>query len=602
MFGPKRDKKEKVKLTKSSWKQAKRILSYFAPYKVKFGIGILILISSSALSMLFPSLTGKLLDAINGKSVNVIGYEFQGIDSIAFALFILFGLQAIMSFFRIYLFNEVTERVIMNIRQDSYKHLISLPMTFFSSKRVGELNSRLSADIAQIQETFTIVLAELARQAVTLLIGIPALTYYSPRLAITMLAVLPVVIFFAVIMGKWVKKFSKQTQTAVSDANVITEETFTAIQSVKAFANEFLEISRYSKKTNDARLIAMKGVYARGAMASIIVFGIFGSITLVIWQAAKLIETGDLTIGDLTTFLLFTIFVGASLAGSADLLARFQKGVGATENLFNLLDETPETINTTDSSNDHENVIGDIEFEKVSFNYPSRKDVTVLNNINFSARQGQTIALVGSSGAGKSTITSLLFRFYDTTRGAIKIGGKSIQSMSLSSLRNQMAIVPQEVILFGGTIKENIAYGKPGASEEEIIEAARKANALEFITNFPDKFETLVGERGIQLSGGQRQRIAIARAILKNPSILILDEATSSLDSESEKLVQEALDYLMRGRTSIVIAHRLSTIRKADQILVLQHGQIVERGNHEELMQINKGFYKNLSDLQLEVH
>ncbi|MGB0392173.1 MAG: ABC transporter ATP-binding protein, partial [Salibacteraceae bacterium] len=506
--------------------------------------------------------------------------------------------QAVFAFFRIYLFSDVTERVLMTLRKETYAHLLKLPMNYFTSKRVGELNSRISSDITQIQETFTIVIAELIRQTITLTIGIAALTYYSFKLTLIMLASLPVVIIIAIIIGKKVKGYSKNTQTHISESNVIVEETLTAIQGVKSFANEYFEVNRYSKKVDEIRQIAMKGVYARGFMSSFIIFAIFGAFILVIWQAAHLMEQGEMTMGDLTTFLFYTIFVGASIGGSADLYSRLQKGVGSTEDLLDIFSETTEDVNLIDKPKKLSNFTGEVEFKDVSFFYPSRPEVTVLKNISFNVTKGSRLALVGQSGAGKSTMVSLILRFFDAQSGSITVDNKPIENYDISSLRNEMAIVPQEVILFGGTIEENIAYGKPEASKEEIIEAASKANATEFINSFPDGFETIVGERGIQLSGGQRQRIAIARAVLKDPKILILDEATSSLDSESEKLVQDALDQLMQGRTSIVIAHRLSTIRKANQILVMKNGSIVERGSHDELTSKENGIYRNLNQLQ----
>lgn len=600
MFSPRNKKEKKIKLQKGAWKKAFQIFKYFSPYKLKFGIGMLILVVSSSLSMLFPALVGKLIDAVNGQPVDYLGYTFNGINSLAIALFILFGIQAVFAFFRIYLFNDVTERVLMTIRKDTYHHLLTLPMTYFNSKRIGDLNSRISNDIAQIQETFTIVIAELIRQALTLIIGITALTLYSHKLTLIMLGTLPVVIIIAVIIGKKVKQYSKNTQNKISESNVIVEETLTAIQSVKAFANEYFEINRYTKKVEEVRNIAMKGVYARGFMSSFIIFAIFGAFILVIWRAAVLMEAGEMSNGDLTTFLFYTVFVGASIGGSADLYSRLQKGVGATEDLLKIFEEKPEAIITTDKLQKIPNLKGEIEFQDVNFHYPNRSNIEVLRNISFKANQGERIALVGQSGAGKSTLVSLILRFFNPQTGSIKLDTKNIAEYELSPLRNEMAIVPQEVILFGGSIQENIAYGKSDATLEEIKAAAQKANALEFIESFPDGFDTLVGERGIQLSGGQRQRIAIARAVLKNPTILILDEATSSLDSESEKLVQEALDQLMKNRTSIVVAHRLSTIRKADQILVLKNGEIIERGTHEELIEIENGNYRNLNELQVK--
>lgn len=601
MFSPRNKKKDTVKLKKGAWKKAMRIFEYFKPYKLKFGIGMFILIFGSTLSMLFPALVGKLIDAVNGEPIDFLGYTFYGVNSLAAALLLLFTVQAVFAFFRIYLFSDVTERVLMALRKDTYSHLLSLPMDFFTSKRVGDLNSRISNDISQIQETFTIVIAELIRQFLTLSIGIAALTYYSFKLTLIMLGSLPVVILIAIVIGKKVKSYSKDTQSYISDSNVIVEETLTAIQSVKAFANEYFEINRYTNKVDEVRKIAMRGVYARGFMSSFIIFAIFGAFILVIWQAAKLMETGEMSMGDLTTFLFYTIFVGASIGGSADLYSRLQKGVGSTEDLLDIFNENTESVSLLAKPEKLPGFKGNLEFKNVKFHYPSRPEVQVIQNLSFSVKTGERLALVGQSGAGKSTLVSLIMRFFDVQSGEITMDGKNIEDYDLSQLRNEMAIVPQEVILFGGTIQENIAYGNPEADIEDIKIAAQKANALEFIQSFPEGFDTLVGERGIQLSGGQRQRIAIARAVLKDPKILILDEATSSLDSESERLVQDALDQLMNGRTSIVIAHRLSTIRKANQILVMKGGEIVERGTHQELIAIENGAYKHLNELQVQV-
>lgn len=600
MLTPTKGKKEKIKLNKGAWSKAIRIFRYFKPYTLKFSIGMIILIVSSALSMLFPALVGKLIDAVNESSVEFMGLEFIGIDTLAYALLALFTVQAVFAFLRIYLFNDVTEKVLMNIRKDTFQHILLLPMSYFSTKRIGELNSRISSDIAQIQETFTVVLAELIRQGLTLIIGITALTIYSYKLTLIMLGTLPVVIIIAVIIGKKVKSFSKETQNKISESNVIIEETLTAIQSVKAFANEFFETNRYSSKVEEVRSVAMRGVYARGFMSSFIIFAIFGAFILVIWQAAKLMQAGEMSNGDLTTFLFYTIFVGASIGGAADLYSRLQKGVGSTEDLLDIFDEQTENLSVDTKPVKIDGFKGRIDFKNVSFHYPNRADVEVLKNINFTIKAGERTALVGQSGAGKSTLASLVLRFYDVTHGDILLDNKLNKEYNLADLRNEMAIVPQEVILFGGSIQENIAYGKPEASLEEIEDAAAKANALDFIESFPEGFDTLVGDRGIQLSGGQRQRIAIARAVLKNPSILILDEATSSLDSKSEKLVQDALDQLMKGRTSVVIAHRLSTIRTADQILVMENGEIIESGTHQQLIEKSEGIYQNLTKLQFQ--
>jgi len=400
----------------------------------------------------------------------------------------------------------------------------------------------------------------------------------------------------AVFFGRYIKRFSKQVQESIAESNTIIEETLQGIQHVKAFTNEFFEISRYTQKTNEVMKIARKGGKYRGAFASFIIFCLFGSIVAVIWYGVLMINVGELSVGQLFTFILYSVFIGASVGGMADIYAKIQKAVGATEHLLDILDEPTENI--TDFSTE-ESVKGNIRFKELSFSYPSRPDVMVLKSLNFEIKEGQNIALVGPSGAGKTTLASILFGFYKITDGEILIDHKNIQDYDLHFLRKQIAIVPQDILLFGGSIKENIAYGKLDATDDEIEEAARKANALNFINTFPEKMETLVGERGIQLSGGQRQRIAIARALLKNPRILILDEATSALDSESEKLVQEAMEVLMKGRTSLVIAHRLSTIKNSDCILVVENGQIVEQGTHQELDK-NGGLYSQLSKMQFD--
>ncbi len=583
----------KKKITKSDLKKSLRLFKYVKPYKNTFAIGFVFLLLSSVTSMVFPYLTGKLVDSANSEML-------KEINTIALALLGVFAANAVFSYFRIYLFAIVTQKTLADLRQSTYRHLIKLPMHFFSERRVGELNSRIASDISLLQETLTTTIAELIRQVLTIFIGIALLSYISVKLTLLMLGLVPVVILIAIIFGRFIKRLSKEAQEKVAESNTIVEETLQGITTVKAFANEFFENMRYRDKTNEIVGISLRGAKWRGAFASFIIFALFGSIVGVIWYGVILVNENGLSIGDLFTFILYSVFVGASMGGLADLYSQLQKAIGATENLMEILDETPEDI-SDEQLTLLTRVNGDVSFDQVNFAYPSRSDVQVLKSVSFSASHGEQIAIVGPSGAGKSTVTNLLLRFYNPTSGSIKIDGKPIQDYSLSELRSHMSIVPQDVLLFGGTIKENIGYGKIGATDAEIMEAAKQANAHLFIDGFPEKYETIVGERGIQLSGGQRQRIAIARAILKNPSILILDEATSALDSESEKLVQEALETLMKGRTSIVIAHRLSTIRKADKILVLNEGQLVESGTHEELSNQENGIYQNLSNLQLEV-
>ncbi|HWS60931.1 MAG TPA: ABC transporter transmembrane domain-containing protein [Flavobacterium sp.] len=581
----------KSKITASSLNKAILIFKYAGNHRWKFYIGLVFLLLTGATALAFPKLMGNLIDSVKTKS-------YDQANTIALTLIIILFLQSICSFFRLSLFINFTEHTLANLRLSLYSNLIKLPMSFFSHKRVGELNSRISADISQIQDTLTSTIAEFLRQFILIIGGIILLATESIKLTLLMLSVVPLVAVAAVIFGRFIRKYSKKVQDQVAESQVIVEETMQGISIVKAFANEWYEIARYDGKIKEVVKLAIKGGKYRGYFASFIIFCLFGAIVAVVWFGVRLSISGEMSVGQLISFVLYSTFVGASFGGIAELYAQIQKAIGATERVFELLEETPEKINSTQNSHSVEKIQGNVAFKNVAFTYPSRKEMKVLKGVNFTANFGQKIAIVGPSGVGKSTIASLLLRFYNIDSGEILVDGRNIYDYDLENLRGNMSIVPQDVILFGGTIKENIAYGNPDASDEEIILAAKQANALNFIDSFPEKFETLVGERGIKLSGGQRQRIAIARALLKNPSILILDEATSSLDSESEKLVQEALEILMEGRTSIIIAHRLSTIRKADQILVLDKGVITEQGTHQELIALENGIYKNLSNLQ----
>jgi ABC-type multidrug transport system fused ATPase/permease subunit len=481
--------------------------------------------------------------------------------------------------------------------QTTYNQLIRLPMSFFSERWVGELNSRITADIAVLQETFTFTIAQFIRQLIIIVGGISLLTLISYKLTLFMLAFVPLVAVGARIFGKKVRNLSKDAQSQVASSNVIVEETLQGINNVKAFNNENYETTRYFNATNEVIRIALQGAKWRALFISLIVFSLFTSIVGVIWFGVYLVNQGaGLSSGDLFKFILYTLFIGASISGMADLYSQVQKAIGATDSLLDILEESTE-LDLKGDCEEKTQLHGNVSFENVVFSYPSRPEVQVLKGINFDVEAGRKIALVGASGAGKTTITALLFRFYEPDSGTILLDGFPANEINLNCLRRQMAIVPQEVLLFGGTIFENIAYGNTEASEEEITEAARKANALEFIHSFPMGFQTVVGERGVQLSGGQKQRIAIARAILRDPRILVLDEATSALDTASESLVQAALNELMKGRTAIIIAHRLSTIREADSILVIDQGRIAEAGSHEELLARDNGKYLALQQL-----
>jgi len=583
----------KKKVNREGLKRFFRLFRFIKPQKYTFMAGLTFLVLGSLTTLIFPMLMGDLLDSANNKAME----EINKIGMILVAIFIV---NAVFSYFRIYLFAVVTQKTLALLRQTTYMHLIKLPMTFFSSHRVGELNSRISSDIALLQETFTTTIAQFIRQTITIVGGITILTIISPHLTVFMLATVPLIAVFARFFGTYIRKLSKESQSKVAESNTIVEETLQAITNVKAFANEAYESLRYKNKTDEIIDISLKGAKWRALFVSSIFLAMFGSIVGVIWYGVYLVNQGEgMTTGDLFKFVLYTVFIAGSISGMADFYSQIQKAIGATENLLDILDETSEALileNEKDKC-----VLGEVEFKDVSFSYPGRKDVEVLRAIDFTVTKGEKVALVGPSGAGKTTVSALIFRFYNPTSGQILIDNKAIEDYDLNSLRNRMAIVPQEVLLFGGTIKENIEYGKPGATETEIIEAARKANAMEFIDRFPDGLDTIVGDRGIQLSGGQRQRIAIARAILKDPDILILDEATSSLDAESENLVQSALELLMKDRTSIIIAHRLSTIRKSDKIIVIDKGKVMETGKHEELIAVENGIYRNLNALQIDV-
>ncbi len=576
------------KVSAEGFRKLLSLLRFVMPRKYAFAGGLIALTISSLTTLAFPMLLGDLINLANPAA------ELERINHLALLLLGVFAFNAVFSYLRIYLFEIVTQNMLASLRQQTYNHLIRLPMSFFSGRRVGELNSRISADIAILQETFTFTLAQFVRQVITILGGVILLSIISVKLTLFMLMFVPVVAIGARLFGKKIRRISKNTQDQVATSNIIVEETLQGISNVKAYANERFELERYSSSTNAVISIALRGARFRALLISLIIFALFATIVGVIWYGVYLVNQGEgLQAGDLFKFILYTVFIGASISGLADLYSQVQKAIGSTESLMSLLDETAEFEPIDDESCRHE-LIGQLEFRGLGFRFPSRAELLVLQDINLLIKPGMRVALVGPSGAGKTTLSSLIFRFYDPTEGQILFDGIPSTSIHPAYLRRQMAIVPQEVMLFGGTIAENIAYGKPGSGMDEIAEAARKANALEFIEKFPDGFDTIVGERGVQLSGGQRQRVAIARAILRNPRILILDEATSSLDNIAERQVQEALEGLMQGRTSIIIAHRLSTVEHADLIVVLEGGRIVETGTHAELLSRN-GTYSELA-------
>ena len=549
----------------------------------------------------FPYLMGKLLGsttmnaAVPKERIELL--TFENATDVAFALFILFAFQALFSFVRVVIFNNVTENTLRDIRDAAFKKMVYMPMNFFDVNKVGELTSRVSSDITQIQETLRTTIAEFFRQVIIILGGVAFLFMISWKLALIMLGTVPVMAVLAVVFGRFIRKLSKQAQDYAAESNSIIEETLSGISNIKAFTFERFSISNYGKKTKEIRNLNVRSGIWRGLFVSFIIFCLFGAIVFIVWQGLLMTQgpQPELSNEGFYQFVLFTIMMGASVGSLPDLYANIQKTRGAIENLMEILNDQEET--QIKSGMHLAGIDGSISFQHVNFRYAQRDDVEVLKDVSFEICKNDRVALVGSSGSGKTTIASLILNFYSASNGSIQMGNVPIENFDLNYLRTNMAYVPQDVLLFSGSIFENIQFGNPSASKVEVINAAKKANAWEFIQSFPDALETEVGDRGIQLSGGQKQRIAIARAILKNPTILILDEATSALDSVSEKLVQEALDLLMKDRASIVIAHRLSTIKKADMILVLENGVVAESGKHKELMS-NNGVYAKLVEMQ----
>lgn len=587
------EKQTKRRVTFKEISSSFKIYGFIKPYKWQFIIGIICLVISTAVVSVLPIGFRQLVDAANSSAMSREMLTKLGMYLVGILL-----VQSVFSFFRIWLFEIVSQRSMSDIRRTLYEKIITLPISFYENNRVGELTSRISSDVTQLQDALGFNLATFVRQLVLPVVCIPFLFTISVKLTLVMVATFPPLIISAVIFGNYIRKLSKKSQDALASSTTIVEETFQAADVVKSYTNETYETNRYGKAVNHVADVALRAAKYRASFVSFIIFALIGSIVLIVWQGLSIVAAGELSMGQLIEFLLFTVFIGGSLGGLSESYSVIQKTVGAAERINEILEEQSE-VHLSDETKTA-TITGNVRFENIKFAYPTRKDIPIFASLSFEVKPGEKIALVGPSGSGKSTIIKLLSRYYQPDGGNIFLDEKPLNDFNVTALRKNIGMVPQEVILFGGTIGENIAYGKPGATLQEIAEAARKANALQFIESFPEGFDTTVGERGVKLSGGQKQRIAIARAILRNPKILILDEATSALDAESEKLVKDALDELMIGRTTFIIAHRLSTIRQADKILVINKGKIAEQGTHKELATLQDGTYSRLLKLQFE--
>ncbi|MFM8285429.1 MAG: ABC transporter ATP-binding protein [Planctomycetaceae bacterium] len=596
-------------LTKENLRELWQLFAYLQPYRGRFLAAWCCLLISSGTGLAMPWLGGRLIDSAQGLGTWSLGTLGVILASVLF-------LRAACAFGNTVWSTDVGERTMADLRMATFGRLLRLPMVFFAQRRVGELASRLTADLDQIQRTLVSSIPQFLSQFLTLLGGIVLTTMTSPRLTLLVLATTPVVVGTAVWFGRRARQLSRETQDRLAETNIVVEESLQGISSVKAFGREAWEGARYrsgQQRVIDAALFSARH---QGTFSAFMTLFGTGSMAIVFWFGCGMIRQGQLSVGEMTQFLLYAMFIAGSAGQFARLYGDLQRMLGATQRVRELLREPLEPGQTWEPGRGADvppqaevgtNVErgarpsrcrGEVALEGVQFAYPSRREVPVLRDFTLRIGSGQRVALVGASGAGKSTVTALLMRFYQPDGGRILLDGRDVGEYPLEWFRAQFAIVPQDVLLFGGTIRENIAYGRLGATAAEIEEAARKANAHEFIDRFPERYETIVGERGVKLSGGQRQRIAIARAVLRDPALLLLDEATSSLDSESEGEVQRALDQLMQGRTSIIIAHRLSTIRDADCIYVLKDGGICEAGTHDQLLASPAGVYRAFCERQ----
>ncbi|HXT48961.1 MAG TPA: ABC transporter transmembrane domain-containing protein [Gemmatimonadaceae bacterium] len=562
------------------------LLARLRPYVPQLVLGALALLLSSAIGLAFPLIVRELLDAAFVKGNGSL------LNKLAILLVVIFAVQGLLSFVQVWLLTAVAERVIAKLRSELFAHLVRLSPGFFAEQRTGELTSRLSTDLTLLQSVLTYQSTELARQLVYLVGGIVMLTITHPQLTVTTLAVVPVVVGAAFIFGRAMRKASTVVQDRVAEAMGTAEEAFGQIRTVQSFTRERAESERYDAQLRDVVDAAIHRALVRGVFFGVITFAGFAGVAAVLWQGGRLVLSHQLTGGALVEFLFYAFFVAAAVGALGQLFGAYQEAIGAARRVFDLLDTKPTIADPLTPLPLPSTVRGDVRVSGVTFRYGDELP-DVLHDVTFGIAPGEVVALVGPSGAGKTTIASLLPRFWDVQRGSVSLEGIDVRSLALGDLRGAIGIVPQEPALFSGTVRDNIAYARPGATDAEVDAAARAAHATEFIERLPERMNTRVGERGVKLSGGQRQRIAIARVFLKNPALVILDEATSSLDTESEQLVEAAMEELLRGRSTLIIAHRLSTVRRADRVIVLEGGVIVEEGSHAELI-ASGGLYSRL--------
>lgn len=556
-----------------------RLLPLIRPYRGMLILATLALLTSGMLALAFPMVVRYLLDAA------FVNRDRQLLDRIAIGLVLLFSAQAVLNYVQAYLLSSVGEQAVAGLRRDLFARLLAMPPGFFAERRTGELTSRLTVDIGLLQGVLSHQVSEFARQVLALVGGVVLLTYLQPRLTLTALAVAPIVVGTALVFGRRLRRMTTGVQDRVAEASAVAEEAFSQIRTVQSFVQEPAERGRYGDRIDASVRIALKRAHTRGLFFGMLTFSIFAGIVFVLWQGGLLVLDGRLTAGSLVSFLLYTITIAASIGALASSFSAYQEAVGAAERVFEIMEMRPDIADPAVPAALPKPVRGRVAYEGVAFRY--HKDPTLpwtLDGVDLTVAPGEIVALVGPSGGGKTTLVSLLPRFWDVDGGRITLDGVDVRSLRLADLREAIGVVPQEPALFSGTIRENIAYARPDAGAAEIEAAARAAHAHEFIERLPSGYDTVVGERGVKLSGGQRQRVAIARAILKDPAVLVLDEATSNLDTESERLIEDALEKLLVGRTTLIIAHRLSTVRRADRLVVLDRGRIVEQGSHAALL------------------